>query len=400
MTSAGSTHNGQGDPGEGGTGSGSATDEETSYAFPTVDWRAVKDSILPTSSHARNALIATIMAALATIVLETVLLQRHRAMTASLTGSSGPYEISFFRPLTVYYCIFILAEVFAVGLLWDAAIHKNSLQLVAFTIFEWCMVSYSGLQIWQHDQLMKDIGIPNDMLLDQGDSITRLILFSQLGLQMMKEYRLLFTLLKLDAFFFFGYAIQIAALMDKHWLKGLTEIAFAIPLSMIIMGLGFCALRKENKATMLGFIACLGLLMSYMVYRLIALYEPLTGNPATDPYFFSRKTMTVFASLTLFMTILAFWNAIVMYMNFNKGLKEAMIQYRVRRSGTIRSVTTTASIGQVPGQAGTHTGTVNSTQGLVRTSRRGSRYKNMLHCESATASPHQTIVMVERWQIE
>lgn len=29
------------------------------------------------------------------------------------------------------------------------------------------------------------------------------------------------------------------------------------------------------------------------------------------------------ASLTLFMTILAFWNAIVMYMNFNKGLKEA-----------------------------------------------------------------------------
>lgn len=45
MTSAGSTHNGQGDPGEGGTGSGSATDEETSYAFPTVDWRAVKDSV-------------------------------------------------------------------------------------------------------------------------------------------------------------------------------------------------------------------------------------------------------------------------------------------------------------------------------------------------------------------
>lgn len=53
-------------------------------------------------------------------------------------------------------------------------------------------------------------------------------------------------------------------------------------------------LRQENKATMLGFIACLWLLMAYMVYRLIALYEPLTGDPTTDPYFFSRKTMTVF----------------------------------------------------------------------------------------------------------
>ncbi|KAF9392082.1 hypothetical protein CPC16_003614, partial [Podila verticillata] len=315
------------------------------------------------------------------------------------------------------------------------AIHKNSLQLVAFTIFEWCMVSYSGLQIWQHDQLVKDIGIPSDMLLNQGDAITRLILFSQLGLQvvavlgitlltwrlysefgwlvfqklgadvslrkMMKEYRLLFTLLKLDAFFFFGYAIQIAALTDKHWLKGLIEIAFAIPLSMIIMGLGLCAkLRQENKATMLGFIACLWLLMAYMVYRLIALFEPLKGDPTTDPYFFSRKTMTVFASLTLFMTILAFWNAIVMYMNFNKGLKEAMVQYRVRRSGTIRSVTTTGSICQAPGQASTRPGTINSTQGPIRNSRRGSRNKSLLRCDSTTASPRQTVIMVERWQIE
>ncbi|KAF8930219.1 hypothetical protein BGZ52_001288 [Haplosporangium bisporale] len=297
------------------------------------------------------------------------------------------------------------------------------------------MVSYSGLQIWQHDQLVKDIGIPSDMLLNQGDAITRLILFSQLGLQvvavlgitlltwrlysefgwlvfqklgadvslrkMMKEYRLLFTLLKLDAFFFFGYAIQIAALTDKHWLKGLIEIAFAIPLSMIIMGLGLCAkLRQENKATMLGFIACLWLLMAYMVYRLIALFEPLKGDPTTDPYFFSRKTMTVFASLTLFMTILAFWNAIVMYMNFNKGLKEAMVQYRVRRSGTIRSVTTTGSICQAPGQASTRPGTINSTQGPIRNSRRGSRNKSLLHCDSTTASPRQTVIMVERWQIE
>ncbi|KAF9917772.1 hypothetical protein BX616_011363 [Lobosporangium transversale] len=39
------------------------------------------------------------------------------------------------------------------------------------------------------------------------------------------------------------------------------------------------------------------------------------------------------------MTILALINAIVMLYNFNKGLKEAMRQYRVRRSGTIRSVT-------------------------------------------------------------
>ncbi|KAF9397874.1 hypothetical protein BGZ94_006159, partial [Podila epigama] len=238
-----------------------------------IGYEHTKKKVLPTSTQARDALIATIVVALATIALETVLLQRHRALIAQLTGASGPFEISYFRPLTVYYCIFILAEVFAVGLLWDAAIHKNSLQVIAFTIFEWCLVSYSGLQIWQRDQLVKDIGIPNEMLVHQDDSTTRMILFSQLGLQviaalgitlltwrlysefgwlvfqklgadvtlrkMMKEYRLLFTLLKLDAFFFFGYAIQIAALTDKHWQKGLTEIAFAIPLSMIIMGLGF-----------------------------------------------------------------------------------------------------------------------------------------------------------------
>jgi len=98
-----------------------------------------------------------------------------------------------------------------------------------------------------------------------------------------------------------------------------------------------------------GFITCLALLIGYMIYRLVALWQTLTGSPETDPYFFSRKTMTVFgmslpihlsmrmcltkkiyspiiysvAGLTLFMTILALINAIVMLYNFNKGLKEA-----------------------------------------------------------------------------
>ncbi|KAG0369150.1 hypothetical protein BGZ54_000202 [Gamsiella multidivaricata] len=321
------------------------------------DWETFKAGLLPTSKQARETLVATIVLALVTITLEAILLQRHRSMAFSLTHPKGAIEISFFRPLMVYYLIFILAEVFAVGLLWDAAIHKNSLQLVAFTLFEWCMVSYSGLQVWQHDQLMRDIGTPNEELVMLGDSTTRMILFSQLGAQvvaclgitlltwrlyfefgwlvfqklgadvslrkMMKEYRLLFTLLKLDAFFFFGYAIQVAALTDKHWSKGLIEVSFAIPLSAIIILLGFYAMRHENKVTMGGFIACLTLLIGYMIYRQIELYQTLTGNPETDPYFFSRKTLTVFAALTLFMTALALIYAIVMLCNFNKGLKEA-----------------------------------------------------------------------------
>ena len=44
------------------------------------------------------------------------------------------------------------------------------------------MVSYSGLQIWQYDQLVKDIANAN-VHVDMGDSNTRIILFSQLGVQ-------------------------------------------------------------------------------------------------------------------------------------------------------------------------------------------------------------------------
>lgn len=68
-------------------------------------------------------------------------------------------------------------------------------------------------------------------------------------LGMMKEYRMLFTLLKLDAFFFLGYAIQIAALTDKEWQKGLIEVAFAIPLSAVIILLGFCAVSSRSFNT-------------------------------------------------------------------------------------------------------------------------------------------------------
>ncbi|KAF9110957.1 hypothetical protein BGX27_005670 [Mortierella sp. AM989] len=322
----------------------------------------------------------------------------------------------------------------------SGAIHKNSLQLVAFTIFEWCMVSYSGLQIWQHDQLFKGIGVPMDVMIELGDSNTRMILFSQLGVQvtaclgitlltwrlysefgwlvfqklgadvslrkMMKEYRLLFTLLKLDAFFFFGYAIQVAALTDKQWQKGLIEVAFAIPLSAIIILLGFCALRNENKVTMGGFITCLTLLIGYMIFRLSALYQTLTGDPSSDPYFFSRRTMTVFAALTLFITILAFINAIVMLYNFNKGLKEAMRQYRVRRSGTIRSVTPSLNRISVNGSGSISgeilgpgsrpvSGGVAGNKGTGRNSKRTSK-RSLLHRDMSSSTP----VMAERWQIE
>ncbi|KAF9925154.1 hypothetical protein FBU30_005010 [Linnemannia zychae] len=311
---------------------------ESCYVLSVPDWETIRAGILPTSKPARDALMAAIVLALITIGLEAILLHRHKVMTAELTGPTGmAYEISYFRPLMV----------FAVGLLWDAAIHKNSLQLVAFTLFEWCLVSYSGLQIWQHDQLMKDIGIPNEVLSSLGDRMTQMILFSQLGFQVAACLGI--TLLTWRLYSEFGWlvfqklgadvSLRMAALTDKHWQKGLEEIAFAIPLSGIIIFLGYCALRNENKVTMGGFISCLGLLIAYMTYRIVALHQTLTGDASTDPYFFSRKTMTVFASLTLIMTVLALVNAIVMLYNFNKGLKEAMQQYRVKRSGTIRSVT-------------------------------------------------------------
>lgn len=68
--------------------------------------------------------MATVILALVTIALEAILLQRHKVMTEThsqmLNTEDRPFEVSFFRPLKVYYSIFILAEVFAVGLLWDA----------------------------------------------------------------------------------------------------------------------------------------------------------------------------------------------------------------------------------------------------------------------------------------
>ncbi|KAF9981074.1 hypothetical protein BGZ75_007665 [Mortierella antarctica] len=311
------------------------------------DWDTVKAGILPTSKQAQNVLLATILLAWGIIALEAVLLIRHQDLIRGLMAEPSPFEVSSFRSLTVYYSIFILAK----------AIHKNSLQLVAFTIFEWCTVSYSGLQIWQHDQLVRDIGVPVEDLVALGDPLTRALLFLQLAIQiaaclgitlltsklyyefgwlvfqklgadvslrkMMKEYRLLFTILKLDAFFFIGYAILVATLTGKNWKMGLIDMAFAVPLSCIIILLGYYAMRHENKVIMGGFIACLGLLIAYMIFRIVALYQVMTGDPTTDPYFYSRKTMTVFAALTLFMTQLALVYAIVMLYNFNRGLKEA-----------------------------------------------------------------------------
>ncbi|KAF9927161.1 hypothetical protein BGZ67_007663 [Mortierella alpina] len=295
------------------------------------DWDTVKAGILPTSKQAQNVLLATILLAWGIIALEAVLLIRHQDLIRGLMAEPSPFEVSSFRSLTVYYSIFILAKAFSVALLWDAAIHKNSLQLVAFTIFEWCTVSYSGLQIWQHDQLVRDIGVPVEDLVALGDPLTRALLFLQLAIQIAACLGI--TLLTSKLYYEFGWlvfqklgadvSLRIATLTGKNWKMGLIDMAFAIPLSCIIILLGYYAMRHENKVIMGGFIACLGLLIAYMIFRIVALYQVMTGDPTTDPYFYSRKTMTVFAALTLFMTQLALVYAIVMLYNFNRGLKEA-----------------------------------------------------------------------------
>ena len=85
------------------------------------------------------------------------------------------------------------------------AIHKNSLQLVAFTIFEWCTVSYSGLQIWQHDQLIRDIGVPVKDLVALGDPLTRVLLFLQLAIQIVACLGI--TLLTCKLYYEFGWLV-------------------------------------------------------------------------------------------------------------------------------------------------------------------------------------------------
>ncbi|KAJ1801762.1 hypothetical protein LPJ56_006377 [Coemansia sp. RSA 2599] len=260
----------------------------------------------------------------------------------------------------VYDVIFIVAQLFLLMLCWEAVAHKNTIQIIAATLFNVMCLIYSLIQyttfyirpsssagIFQKDNDMRVLQITT-MVVYSLCSVAFAMLtwelyqlfgwktYKKLGANLAlrrayKWHQILLTLLKLDIFFFISYSVQLATLVlrvsdPETWV----QIGVVIPGSVVFLVLSFWALKVEKRRVMIVVIICLGLSPAYFIYKIVRMNVGIDKN--NDPYLDSRKYLTFFIVVTLALILVTVYVSIRCYRNFGIGLKEAIADYDARKA--------------------------------------------------------------------
>jgi len=275
------------------------------------------------------------------------------------------------QDLVIYDCILCIAAIFSFILCWDAVVHKNVIQTVAFTFINYFLLAYSSLQLSQHVSTWSSAIIDQPALASIPPYLDVLYLkimvvvvvafsslaftaltwelyrefgwtvFNKLGAnlavrRMFKAHLLLLTLLKLDVFFFVVNTAQMATLgifasgNAETWI----QVAIGVPLSVVTLAVAFYSLKTENKRFMMTFMALLMLALGFTLYQLISVVttkETVSANAINRLIFFAVVTM-----LLELATLIQGYRC---SRDFGKGLREHMQRYKytnARRNSMIR----------------------------------------------------------------
>ncbi|KAI1315403.1 hypothetical protein EDD11_000907 [Mortierella claussenii] len=273
------------------------------------------------------------------LVLESLVLSEHILhVEESVVGNA------LSTPKVIYPILYMLAIVSVFSLCADAMYHRNQIQVVAFTMFNFLCFTYGIIQTvydWPatgagsalkayNVAITVTIGVCTLFLIFAACKLAAVFgweMYKFLGAdlnmrKMHKGYEILITLLKFGVFFFVAYAVQMFTLVDttdrtiiatfsngKTLARQQLLIGLAIPASVILLALAFFGVMKENKVVTVFVMVCLTAAEPYFIYQLQYLQ-----SPENKPRFInSVKYLTFFILVTLFFMVYCF-------RNFGKGL--------------------------------------------------------------------------------
>ncbi|CAO3600023.1 unnamed protein product [Absidia cylindrospora] len=245
--------------------------------------------------------------------------------------------------------IFILSQLFQVALAWDAVRAQNTIQVIAFLLFNLCCFIYS---IFQFKQLPSAVNQSILRLL-----ITRLLIvnavvigvcelvYLYLGARLYQEfgwkiyraigadpdirnmyrwYQILLSLLKLDIFFFLAYSIQYLVLVLQMTDYEFALTIVALPVTCLFLLLVVYAVRHESKYMIYLFFLGLAAGLAYFSFKIFRMCDV----SQKQKFMYVREFLIFFACVDLTLIVLTIINTAICFINFDKGLKPHLLRNR------------------------------------------------------------------------
>ncbi|CDH60046.1 hypothetical protein RO3G_09260 [Lichtheimia corymbifera JMRC:FSU:9682] len=327
------------------------------YDFPTE--RTESRFNFASSRHSVVLVLTSVFEAIVVIALEAVIFAKFIQHHANEELGQG---------IPVYLMIFIICQVYQVGIAWDAVRMQNTIQVIAFILLNLCCLMYGSFQFQQISEALNDIQNNNPALtstvamygVDFSDLkalIDRLlianviviglceIIYLYLGARLYQEfgwriykkigadpeirnmyrwYQILLTILKIDMFFFLGYSIQYLVLVLQSGDVEFPLTIIALPLTCLFLVLAVYAVRHESKPLVLIFFVGAAAGCAYFIYKIVRIFDPTQA----EKYRNIKNFLTFFASVSLALLVLTIANIGICWSNFKKGLKAHLLRDR------------------------------------------------------------------------
>lgn len=310
---------------------------------------------LPNSMACRLYLLAVLIQTAIDVCLEADILIQFGDLP-SKAGTQDETENQ--HRLPVYLGIFAFAHMFQFILAIDAVIFRNTLQFIFLVLFNGALLLYAGIQISE----IRDIFPPNKTGVFSKIPITVLTdiipvvigvaeivyiglgwkIYTEFGWKVYKllgadrqikkmyaQYQVFECLLKFDVFFWLGFSIQFLGLVLNHNGFEFPLTIAALPLSMLLLIQGFLAARYESKWMMWSFLAGLTAGFAYFSYKLVTIVIRRNDSDIQPVW----KTLSSFTALSDILLIATFVWAVMVMLNFDRGLKTQLDKSRQRKAG-------------------------------------------------------------------
>lgn len=299
------------------------------------------------SFYAKLALAISAYQAVFITCLEAFVYSKHTEIVSILAQNETELPDETYanaRSIPVYHVLFILAQFFQLGIYVDAIHNQNTIQIIALTLFEFGILIYSVIQVFQSAQILKNITeqitiLPYEItiivlisILATGFAYIAYKLYQEFGWSIYKKigadmamrdrykmYQIFIMLLKFDLFFFVDLSAQILVLVIFINNGQADQIAEHIIMSSVIsttmLMAAFLGVKKENKLMMYLFmVGCVGT----EVYFTIKLVD-ISAHP--DKYSGTRIFATFFVCICMLLGVVTLVISALCLRNFDKGLK-------------------------------------------------------------------------------